>query len=303
MRIYNNKGFPIIANNQTLQEQFAEFYKDHSPKTLEDAIEKFAIFGGVGWGSVDTSKPSIELMQNLILSDYRFIRNDVSELTSGAPVYHSILTGIAMGDGKTHSSFKRAKVDEDVGSRAVEELVERGVIRSEKSKKVFTSWGEAEKIDNKLFFTTPFLRFWFAFVSPLFKGIRDGDYSEVIKRFENRQSEFTNLTFVELSHELIKLSFIDDEIKEISTYWDRDAELDIYATTKSGKTVVGLCKYTNAKVKKSELTRLKELCEKAEIKADVFVLVAKNGFSNELKELKGENLKLLTLKNFKKLVE
>ena len=236
------------------------------------------------------------------MQDYRFIRNDVSELTSGAPIYHAILTGIAMGDGATHSAFKRAKVTDEVGDRAVEELVERGIIRVQKSKKVFTTWSENEKIDNRLFFTTPFMRFWFAFISPLFKGIRDGDYKELETRFNNRKAEFINLPFIELTHELLKLTN-EDKIVDISTYFDRDVELDIYAKTASGKTIVGSCKYTNAKVKKSELTRLEELCDKADIKADSFVIMAKKGFSNELKALKGEKLKLLTIKNFKKLVE
>jgi len=39
------------------------------------------------------------------------------------------------------------------------------------------------------------------------------------------------------------------------------------------------------------------------MKADIFVIFSKRGFSNELKSLKGENLKLFTVKNFKKLVE
>lgn len=255
------------------------------------------------WGKVDTAKPSVELIEELILSDYRYIRNDVSELTSGAPVCHSVLTGIAMGDGKTHSSFKRAKVDDEVGGNAVAELCERGILRVEKPKKIFTSWAENEKIDNKLFFTTPFMRFWFAFVSPLFKGIRDGDFKEALSRFSNRESEFVNLTFIELSHELLKLTFTEDKITEISSFWDKNIELDIYAKTASGKTIVGSCKYTNSKIKKSELTRLQESCEKAGINPDIFVIVSKSGFSNELKALKGENLKLISLKNFKKLVE
>jgi len=302
MLLNKYKGFPIISNAQTLQEQFAIFYNEHKPASFEDAIEKFAIFGGVGWGKVETSKPSIELIEKLILNDYRFIRNDVGELTSGAPIYHAVLTGIAQGDGKTHSSFKRAGVDEDVGQRAVEALVESGIIRVEKAKKEFTSWSENESIDNKLFFTTPFMRFWFAFISPLFKGIRDGDYSEVEKKFANNQTEFMQLPFIELSHELLKLTFKEDKLLEVGTYWDRDRELDIYGKTASGKILVGSCKYVNAKVKKSELSRLQEVCEKAGIEADIFVIVAKKGFSNELKMLKGENLKLLTLKNFKTLV-
>ena len=62
-------------------------------------------------------------------------------------------------------------------------------------------------------------------------------------------------------------------------------------------------KYTNAKIKKNELTKLQEKCEAANIKADIFVIFSKAGFSSELKSLKGEGLKLFTVKNFKKLLE
>jgi len=270
---------------------------------MEDTIEKFSIFGGVGWGAIDTSKESIELIEELILPDFRYIRNDVTELTTGMPLHHTILSAIALGDGQTHTAFKRANVSKEVGENAVSELCDTGIIKLDKSKAVFTSWGENEGVSNRLYFTSPFLRFWFAFISPIFKGIRDGDYKEIRERFANRKVEFIQLTFVELSQELLRFTFKEDKIKEIGSYWDNNSELDIYATTVSGKIVVGSCKYTNAKTKKSELTRLQELCEKSNIKADIFVIVSKNGFSNELKSLKSENLKLLTLKNFKSLVQ
>ncbi len=244
----------------------------------------------MSWGEIDSSKPSYPLIEKLILDDYRYIRNDITELTSGAPLYHSVLSAIATGDGRTHSTFKKAKVDDEAGGNAVEELVSRGIIR-------------VGKTDDKLFFNSPFIRFWFAFVSPLFKGVRDGNYEEVKNRFQNRQIEFVQLTFIELSHELLKQNFQDDKIVEIGTYWDRDIELDIYAKTASGKTIVGSCKYTNSKIKKSELTKLKESCSKSKIKADIFVIFSKKGFSSELKSLKSETLKLFTIKNFKSLVE
>lgn len=219
------------------------------------------------------------------------------------PLYHAILTGIAMGDGKTTTAFKRANVSSEVGLNAIDELCDTGIIKLEKGSKHFTSWAQNETVANKLFFTSPFLRFWFTFVSPIFKGIRDGDYKELRERFTNRQSEFLQLPFTQLSHELVKLSFTDDPIVEIGTYWDNKIELDIYAKTTSGKIIVGTCKYTNSKMKKSELTKLQEISKEVNIDADIFILISKNGFSSELKSLKGENLKLLTLKNFKKLVE
>nr|WP_275847670.1 DUF234 domain-containing protein [Sulfurimonas sp. SAG-AH-194-I05] len=221
------------------------------------------------------------------------------------PLYHTILTGIAMGDGKTHTAYKRANVSQEVGDNAIDSLCDLGIIRLEKSHKVFTSWAEddAQKVSNKLYFSSPFLRFWFAFVSPLFKGIKEGDYKEIKERFENREKEFTDLIFAQLSQELVNISLVDDPIVAISSYWDNEIELDIYAKTKSGKIIAGMSKYTNAKVKKSELTKLQEKCEQVKMKVDIFVLVSKNGFSNELKAMKGENLKLFMLKNFKKLVE
>jgi hypothetical protein len=94
-----------------------------------------------------------------------------------------------------------------------------------------------------------------------------------------------------------------DPIIQISSYWDKVAEFDIFAKTKSGKTIIGSTKYTNAKVKKSELSRLEELAKKAGIDADIFVIVAKKGFSSELKALKNDKLRLITLKNFVKLTE
>ena len=228
----------------------------------------------------------------------------MSELSTGMPLYHSILTGIAVGDGKTHTAYKRANISKEVGDKAIEELCDLGIIKLDKSKKIFTSWAEddGEKVSNKLYFTSPFLRFWFAFISPLFKGIKEGDYKEVREKFQNRKSEFTNLIFEQLSQEVLKISFKDDKIVECSSYWDNEIELEIYAKTKSGKIIAGSCKYTNSKIKKSELTKLQEKCKKAKIEADIFVIFSKQGFSSELKSLKGENLKLYTIKNFKNLV-
>lgn len=219
------------------------------------------------------------------------------------PLYHSILSAIALGDGKTSTAFKRANVSAEIGLNAIDELCQTGIIRLEKSRAIFSSWSENESVANKLFFTSPFLRFWFAFISPIFKGIRDGDYKEIRERFQNRKSEFLQLNFVELSHELIKIHAKEDPIVEIGTYWDNSTELDIFAKTSSGKTIVGTCKYTNQKVKKSELTRIQEICKEKKLEVDAIVIVSKSGFTNELKSLKGENLKLYSIKNFKSLIE
>jgi len=84
------------------------------------------------------------LIEKLILQDYNYIRNDITELTDGQPLYHSLLTAVAMSDGKLHAVYKRAKVDESLGEKAIETLRERGILRQKRCKGA----------DDKLFFTT-----------------------------------------------------------------------------------------------------------------------------------------------------
>jgi hypothetical protein len=67
--------------------------------------------------------------------------------------------------------------------------------------------------------------------------------------------------------------------------------------------IAGVCKYSKSKANKSELTRLKELCEKAELKVDTFVVFSKNKFSSELKKEKSESLKLYSMRNLATLID
>jgi len=296
IRIYQIKGFKIILNKQTQLEQFRKFYKEYKPTNIEDAIEKFAIFGGVSWDRLDTSKSTYNLIEELILPDFKYIRNDITELTGGMPLYHSILTGLAVGNGQTHTAFKRVNVSSMVGLQAIDELCDIGIIKLKKS--------HSKDISDKAYFTSPFLKFWFAFVSPIFKGIRDGEYSEIKDRFKNKEFDFVSAKFRELSYEILKSSFKkeNDVVFKIGEYWDETASLDIYAKTKSGKIIVGVTKYTNTKLKKTELTKLQNLAQELGIKADIFVLVSKKGFSTELKSLKSDTIRLYSAKNLKNLL-
>ncbi len=246
----------------------------------------------------------MELIEEVILKNYAHLHAQIVDITLSDNIYHSLLTGIAMGDRRTHSAFKRARISEDIGNPAIRYLCQSDLIEIEAPYKVPALQKiEKDPVDDKLNFSSPFLRFWFAFVSPLFKGIQEGDYGEVEERFENRKQGFSDFVFEKLSAELLKTSFKDDPIVEIGSYWDKNVEIDILAKTASGKIIAGECKYTNAKLKKNALSNLKEKCSLTGFEPDIFVLFSKRGFSNELRSLKGEDLRLFSLKNFKKLLE
>lgn len=306
------KGSPIASSQPSLLRQFRSFYIRNYPNSLEEAVEYFAVFGGLGW-EIDTDRPLIELIEKVILDNYGHLHNQIIDLTLGDSTYHALLSGIALGDRRTHSAFKRARVSEETGKLAIRYLCQTGIIELEPSREIppekehpkqkFKKEIEKHRISDKLHFTTPFLRFWFSFVSPLFKGIQKGNYDEVKTRFANRDQAFASLVFENLSIELLKKSFGDDPVMEVGSYWDRLVEIDILAKTKSGRIIVGECKYTNTKVNKSELSRIRDKCTLAGFEPDIIALFAKRGFSNELRSLQDKNLRLYSLKDFKLLLE
>ncbi len=244
------------------------------------------------------------MVKTKLLDKYGLIHKAVCNLYESNAQNQAILSAIALSDGREHAVFKRARVSVYDGEKVVDDLLESGIIYNLRPKHAkHKTKEENEQLSNKLYFKSPVIRFWFAFVSPFFKGIKEGNYEESKERFDKHFDNFVHLIFLELSKELLKYNFADDFLSDVNEYWEKDLNIDILAKTKSGKTLVASCKYSNAKVKKNELTTLKEKCDKAKIQADIFVLISKRGFSNELKNQKNENLKLLSVKNLKSLTK
>lgn len=269
---------------------------------METAVKYFAVFGGLEV-KLDMTKDLKELIQTNILDDYRYLRNEISQITGGNNIYHTILTGLALGDRRTNSAFRRAKVSFDNGIDDIDHMCELGVITLEKSHMHLTRQARSQTVSERLLFNSPYLRFWFAFISPIFKGIKEGNYEEFFKKYEAREAEFADLVFEELSHEFLKDLFKDDEFKQLGRYWDDNNEVVIVGKTFSGKIVVGDCKFSNNKAKKSMLTSLKKTCDAISFVPDIYVLFSNAGYTSELKSQKSDTLKLFSSRNFKTLLD
>ncbi|MFY9141728.1 DUF234 domain-containing protein [Sulfuricurvum sp.] len=289
-----------MAKYPTLLEQFRSFCFQNNANDLEEAIRYFSVFGGMGW-SVDLSRPLDELIEEKILKNYRYIHGDIAKITQSNQTHHALLSAIAIGDRREHSAFRRADVTRAEGEASINFLIDNGLLIRDKSQDQPVD--EKEVVSDKLFFIAPFMRFWFSSISPYYKGIKEGNFTEVKERWSHLQHEFTDLIYEQLVRELIKKSFTEDRVEKIGSYWDKNSEIEILARTKSGKIIAGSCKYSKSKANKSELTKLKEKCSDAQIHADIFVIFSKNGFSSEFKKEKGEGLKLFTLKHLRVLME
>ena len=274
---------------------------------MEQLIAYFAVFGGLGW-EIDVDTPLETLIVDTILENYGHLYNQICAKVTDDVAYHRLLSALAVGDRRIHSAFRRAHVSEAQGGAMLNYLRDVGILEVELSreappvkeypKQKLKREVARHRISHKMRFTSPFLRFWFYFVSPLHRDIEQGNYESVLERFEERRHSFTGLVFEDLSNLFLELMHKDDPIVDAGSYWDRQVEIDIFARTDRGRTIIGECKWTNHKINKSELTKLLSKCETIELEPDVVALFCKRGFSKELEQMKGPNLELYSAKDF-----
>jgi len=286
------------TTHPTLLEQFRSFCFQNNATDFEQAVEYFAVFGGMGW-NVDLSRSIDELIEEKVLSNYRYIHGDIAHTTKSKPIYHSLLSAIASGDRREYSAFKKANVKREEGEEAIDWLIKSDLLMFDKS--VEKPVKEEDGNSDKLLFIQPFMRFWFSAISPYYKGIKEGDYTEMKAHWSHMKPGFSDLIYDQLVLEMLKKGFKDafegDPIVGIGGYWDKNVEIDILIKRKSGEMIAGVTKYSKSKANKSELTKLKEKCAQAELDVDTFIIFSKNKFSSELKKEKGEKLQLFSLRN------
>jgi AAA+ ATPase superfamily predicted ATPase len=158
-------------------------------------------------------------------------------------------------------------------------------------------------IEPKIYFKRPFYRFWFMFIEPNRNSLKEVEINKVLFSLKEEQYRLSSLVFEQLSIELLKFIYKkDDLLTDISSYWDKNSEFDIYAKTKSAKYILGECKYKNRPVTKAELIKLKQKAIYSNLIVDKFVFFSKSGFSQELYKLDSKNLELYELNDFKKLL-
>ncbi len=292
-----------MAKNPTLLQHFRSFCYQNNATDFEEAVEYFAVFGGMGW-NIDFSSSIDELIEEKVLRNYRYIHGDIAHTTKSKPIYHKLLSAIASGDRREFSAFKKANVKREEGEEAIDWLIKKGFLVFDRS--VEKPLTEADANSDKLLFMQPFMRFWFACISPYYKGIKEADYTEMKAHWSRIRSEFSNLIYDQLVFEMLKKSLKDafegDPIVGIGGYWDKHVEIDILIKRKSGEMIAGVTKHTKSKANKSELAKLKEKCTQAKLDVDRFVIYSKNKFSSELKKEKGENLQLFSLRNLTGLI-
>ncbi len=292
-----------------IKQQFRSFQFRHMFNDMETLIEYFCIFGGLGW-NIDIELPLEELIENEILTNFEHLHNQILSLTTDEPQYAKLLSSLARGDRRIFSAFNKSGHTNMSGGLSLKHLQNTGVLEAEYSREEPQN-REGQKlkrevarhrISHKMRFTSPFLRFWFYFISPMRKEIEVGNYEKFLENFRQHFQAFIGYTFEELSNEMMKMKLSSLQLIDSGSYWDRHVEIDLLARTLDEKLIIGECKWKNHKINKKELNKLLEKCEKIEIKANYIMFFAKRGFSKELLSMQNRELQLFSSDNFEDLL-
>ncbi len=226
--------------------------------------------------------------------------------------YREILIAVARGDGKLYSVLRKAKVSETLGEQIVQELVALNVLKVEASresplrthpKHKLKKDQRSYRVQDKLRFVQPFMRFWFGFVMYYRKDLALGKGDAFLENFEKHYERLRSLVYEQLCDALLIQHYAGPcNIVRSGSFWNIHSEFDILAVSKDKKIILGECKYKDRKVCKNELTKLKAKAQESGIKVDVYALFSKSGFSNELLQTQNKELLLFDLNDLKQLL-
>ena len=269
-------------------------------------MEYFSILGGIGKEvKLDYYEDVFSMVESNFVKDFTKFQTLVSPSYLLETPYRELLVAVARGDGKFYSALRKAKLSESAGERIVQELLSLNVLKVETSRETplrthpkhkLPKEQRAYRIQDKLRFVQPFMRFWFGFVSYYKKELLLGKGDTFLNNFEKNYERLRTLVYEQLCDNLL-VQYCEDKTPIVSsgTYWNIHSEFDILAITQSKKIILGECKYKDRKVCKNELTKLKIKAKESEINVDIYALFSKSGFSNELIGMKSDTLLLFDL--------
>jgi len=293
-----------MAKHPTLLQHFRSFAYQNNIQDFDKALEYFTVFGGTGW-DVDSAKSVDTLIEEKILSHYEPLHESMTRYTHNNGLYHMILTIIALGVNHENDVFKKAKVGRDKGEEAIDYLVSKSLIKFDLS--VEEPLKEEGGKSDRILFDLPFMRFWFAMISPNYQSISQKNYDEFRQKWHKLRENFSilwsNILLLDLVKESFNEKYKEDLIVNIGSYYDKKTEIAILAKRKSGSMIAGACKYSKDAAKINMMHTLIEKCEKAELDIADYVLFSKNGFTPEVEALKEKEVTLLSQKDLSSLLD
>lgn len=276
-----------------IDEQFRAFHKKFDYLEIDSLFEYFSVFGGMQeYLEFGFFESLIESIERVFIDEYKTTKEWIDADYLLQEPYKRLAISIARSDGKILNIFKRAGLSESVGGAMIDNMVSDGIVFVEESrerpisrevKPILPKELRRYRIQPKIRYLYPFYRFWFGFIEPFSSDIiRNRD--KIINNYKEHKERVESLLFERLSNAMLieYLKKSGDISISDGNLWERSAEFDIFTITKSGRVILGECKFKSRKVSAGELYKLKEKAKHSNITPDIYALFSFEGFSNEL---------------------
>jgi len=298
----------------TIKNAFNYFCNYNPHLTLEQSVEYFSILGGVEESiELDFFDNVFSMVESNFVQKFIKFQNLVAPSYLLESPYREVLMAVARGDGKFYAVLKKARVSEGLGEEIIQELISLNILyivqTRERPLKIHSKHKlkkelRAYRVQDKLRFVQPFMRFWFGFVTYYREELSRGVSAAFLENFEKHYERLRTLVYEQLCDDLlVKYCEPRSPLLSSGSYWDQYSEFDILAVTRDKKLILGECKYKDRKICKNELNKLKDKALQSGIHVDVYALFSKSGFSNELLSMKDKDLLLFDLNDLKLLLE
>ena len=303
----------MVHKELPIEKALRDFHHAFPYLEIDPLIEYFAFFGGVeDRMDIDPFGGLEATIQREIIERYPQAREWIEPSYLHDDPYRSLLIAIARGDGKILNAFSRAGLSESVGGQMLQSLESLSILRIIASRESRPQRRKGQqlpreyrgyRIQPKVRFVQPFYRFWFGFVAPYASQLEQGDSRRFWENFHRHRDRALSLVFEQLSNALlVKRLSHTDPILSYGSWWDRRSEYDLLAITRSGRLILGECKYKGRAITRGELTKLQEKAAQTGIRVDTWALFSRNGFSKELERMAGDDLWLFGIEDFFQLV-
>ena len=292
------------------RELFSSYCRASNAQSMEQLIDYFAILGGSDI-PIDTTLSLEQVISEQILPNYLHFRHLIDSLYMHTKESKKILIRAAKGDRRVFSIIKKAHLNDSLGLKIIDELCRADILEYELSrespvlkidpKQKLKKALREHRISHKVYFKKPFIRFWYYFIAPYEKEVAEANFENTLKLYRRDKNSFTGHIFEQLCKLYMSEVLYRHGVIKCDSYWDRAVEIDILLNSARKGIAVAECKYTNTKINRSELSRLKHKCTLAKIEPQKLILFAKRGFSKELISNADENLLLIKADDLKPL--
>lgn len=275
-----------------------EFFPNYS---FEDILKTYGAIGTIPYylKEFDSNLSFIENIENTFLNKLNILYEEAEillrEELRKPNTYFNILKSILDGATTLNEISNQTKVSITNLNKYLKVLIRLKII---KKKYPITEPPKQTNFIYKL--NDNYFRFWLKFVYPNQSRIEENPKT-IQNKIKENYNQYMGPIFEEICQKIPK------NYSKIGKWWYKENEIDIVALNEEKPEILlGECKWTNQKVGKKLLEKLKRKAEKVRWKnkerKEKYCLFSKSGFKDEIKEISvnKNNLELYSLNRIKK---